>query len=100
MASSVRETIREDGLRIITKRLPYTKRTRLAILCSVGSAYDPPGYEGLHHYLEHAVHMGTQSRTSHEIRALTEQYFLTHNAETRQTETIYFGEAVFTRIES
>lgn len=94
---SVRETIREDGLRIITKSMPSTKRVRIAVVALVGSAHDPPGKDGLFHFFEHMAFKGTETKTAKELKELFGQYFLVANAATYRLWTSYFGESVYRR---
>ncbi|MCG2695044.1 insulinase family protein [Candidatus Parcubacteria bacterium] len=96
-SNSLRETVRKDGLRIITKKLPYTKRVRVAVEVGVGSAYDPSGYEGLAHFLEHMAFAGTKFQQSADINMAVSQYLLDFGAYTAELGITYFGEAVYTR---
>lgn len=94
---SLRESTREDGLRIITKRMPNTSRMRIAVRAGVGTAHDPPGYEGLQHFYEHMAFAGTTSLSSAELNAILGHRFRSSNAETSTLSTTYYGEAVYTR---
>jgi predicted Zn-dependent peptidase len=95
---SLKEYKRVGGLRIITKQLPHTKRVRVAIVVGVGAAHDPPGYEGLAHLLEHTVFSGTLRRTSDEIELAMKKYCLDWNGMTGRLFSIYYAEAVYTRL--
>lgn len=93
--TSVQETVREDGLRIISKRVRATNRIRLAVIANVGSAYD--NIPGTHHFREHMAFSGTTTRTAAEISKLMGRYFQEYNAFTGRLDTLFFGEAVYTR---
>lgn len=93
----VEETIRDDGLRIISCRVP-SKRVDVSLIANVGSAYDPPGKEGLFHYFEHVVFQGTQRRTREELRMLQTR-FLNLNAFTGRMRTQFWCEAVPRKLE-
>ena len=97
---AVEESERADGLRIITRRVPHTKRVRVAVMVRVGSGYDPPGSEGLFHFFEHMAFRGTLRRSAAEIYQFRDQYLLDSNASTGRTDTTYYGEVVYTRLES
>lgn len=88
------ETIRDDGLRIVTARVP-SKKVYFEILAQVGSAYDPPEKRGLFHYFEHMAFKGTEKRMTEEIRAFARRNLLEHNASTGRLETNYYGKAVY-----
>jgi len=92
----IRETFRDDGLRIISVKVPF-KRIRFELTCRAGSAYDPPEKDGFFHYFEHMAFRGTSRRIEDEITSFSQRNLLMHNAYTAQTETCYFGEAVFTK---
>ena len=94
-SSSLQETIRSDGLRIITKRIFATKRVCLALIANVGSAYD--NVPGTHHFREHLAFSGTTTRSATEIKNLIGRYFLYSNAITEKLNTIFLGEAVYLR---
>lgn len=96
---SLHETVRPDGLRIISKFIPGTYRVRLVVRCNrAGSVYDPPGYEGLYHFIEHLVLADTKTRTSEEIQALVGRYLLDQDrfADIGATNTTYWGESLYT----
>jgi len=48
-----------NGLRVVCVEMPHLHSVELAIYLKVGSRNDPPGREGLSHFLEHALFRGT-----------------------------------------
>lgn len=90
----LQESIRRDGLRIVTKKMSHTERTRLALLAGVGSGHDTEETDGLAHFNEHMAFKGTQTRTWQQINATLGRYFLDSNAETGKLNTTYWGESV------
>lgn len=92
---SIQETIREDGLRIISKRVRATNRVRIVVIANVGSAYDD--IPGVHHFREHMAFSGTATRSNMEISQLIGRYFREYNAFTGRLDTLFFGEAVYVR---
>lgn len=88
------ETIRNDGLHIITCNVP-SKKAYIELVAHVGSAYDPPHQQGLFHYFEHMAFKGTQQRTVEEIRSFSRHNVLSSNASTGRMETTYYGTAVY-----
>lgn len=97
---SLNETVREDGLRIITKKMPYTKRTRVVMVAGSGSAYDPPEKDGLNHLFEHMAFKGTTSRPVDQLRPLLDRYCHFHNAYTDRLQTVYQAEGVYRHTET
>jgi len=92
------EYIRPDGLRIITKRMPYTKTLKFGVITRVGSAYDDADKHGQFHFFEHMAFKGTSTKSQQEINRLRERYLLSHNATTGQLETQYFASVPANRL--
>lgn len=88
------QTIRQDGLRILTKNIPYTKRANLVLMARSGSADDPAGRSGLFHFFEHMAFQGTPTRTKNDITSLFERYAFSHNASTAKLYTQYYAHSV------
>lgn len=88
MASTLNETVREDGLRVVTKRLPYTKRIHLSITAKVGSAYDGDDREGYFHFNEHMAFKGTLTKSMNRVKELLGR-FLVKNAFTQHSQITY-----------
>ncbi|MDD2852129.1 MAG: pitrilysin family protein [Desulfuromonadaceae bacterium] len=49
-----------NGLRVICVEMPHLHSVELAIYLKVGGRNDPPGREGLSHFLEHILFRGTK----------------------------------------
>ncbi len=85
-----RKFVLDNGLRIVTEKIPACKSVTIGIWVNVGSRDERPGEEGLSHFLEHMFFQGTRSRSptqiSREIDALGGEL----NAfTTRETTTFY-----------
>jgi predicted Zn-dependent peptidase len=89
----VQETVREDGLHIITGKVP-SKKVHMRLIAKVGSAYDPEDKKGLYHDFEHMAFKGTGSRSAHDISDFLLRNVLSNNASTSRLYTSYYGEAV------
>src|SRR3989338_695291 len=89
----INETVREDGLRIITGKVP-SKKVFVQMIAGVGSAYDPEGKDGLFHYFEHMAFKGSGRRNINEIRDFARKNILQSNASTGRLQTEFHGEAV------
>jgi predicted Zn-dependent peptidase len=95
----LKETIRRDGLRIITCAIPTQRMVLVSLSALVGSAYDPADRQGLFHYFEHMAFKGTETRTTKDIYAFTERNLLSTNASTYRDRTEYYGVAVHTKLD-
>lgn len=94
----LKETVREDGLRIITVSLPHKKKVYVELTCRVGSAYDPEDRQGLFHFFEHMAFKGTKCRTNEDIQSFAQRHLFDFNAVTRPLSTSYYATAVHTKM--
>lgn len=92
------ETIRKDGLRIITVSLPSQRKIYVELSCRVGSAYDPIDKQGLFHFFEHMAFKGTRRRSLEDIQSSIQRNLLVVNAVTHPLVTSYYGIAVYTKM--
>ncbi len=54
------KTLLENGLRVITVAMPHLHSAEVALYLKVGGRNDPPGKEGLSHFLEHMLFRGSR----------------------------------------
>jgi predicted Zn-dependent peptidase len=85
----INETIRKDGLRIITCYIPHKKSILVELIARVGSAYDPLDKLGLFHTFEHMAFKGTKKRTAKDLTSFAARNFINHNASTGALGTTY-----------
>lgn len=90
---SLRETTREDGMKIISRRLMGINTVRVGAVARVGSSFDPNNLHGLFHAFEHMGFQGTERRSADEIDSYTEEYLSSYNAYTDSLWTNFYGEA-------
>jgi len=81
-----------NGLRVVCVEMPHLHSAELAIYVKVGGRNDPPGREGLSHFLEHILFRGTADYASSlEIEAAFEAVGGTPNAATDAESTCYYS---------
>ena len=85
----INETIRKDGLHIISCYIPHRKTIHVELVARVGYAYDLPGKQGLFHCFEHMAFKGTSKRSSKELSSFSSRNFLNANAATGALGTTY-----------
>jgi len=56
------EDLTPAGLRVVTNRVAHVESVTIGIWINAGSREDPPGKQGLAHFLEHAVFKGAGTR--------------------------------------
>ena len=87
----IMDTTRRDGLRIVTKKLPYTNKVMISIVVLTGYAHDPKEFPGLFHFFEHMASAGTITRSAGEIARLLDRFSKENNAATGLIRTQYYG---------
>lgn len=60
----------ENGLRVVTVRMPHTRSVTVAVHLGVGSRYETDEAGGISHFIEHMLFKGTQRRPSAEAIAI------------------------------
>jgi predicted Zn-dependent peptidase len=85
------KAVLDNGLRVITSTMPYSRSVCLAILVGAGSCYESEEEAGVSHFAEHLFFKGTQRRpTSKEITQDIEGVGGIINAGTDKELTIFW----------
>ena len=56
-----------NGLRVLTEPLPHVESVSLGVWLETGLKDEPPGQEGINHFLEHMLFKGTRTRSALDI---------------------------------
>jgi len=81
----------DNALRVIIISDPHTDKAAAALNVGVGSLHDPIGREGLAHFLEHMLFLGTEEfPSSGEYQEFINTHGGNHNAYTAAEDTNYF----------
>ncbi len=81
-----------NGLRVVCVEMPHLHAAELAIYLKVGGRNDPPGREGLSHFLEHVLFRGTaEFPSSLAIESAFEIIGGAPNAATDAESTYYYS---------
>lgn len=67
MKETIQTTRLENGLTILTERMPDTRSASLVFWFNKGSRHEPAQLNGISHFIEHAVFKGTQKRSALDI---------------------------------
>src|SRR5437879_10905500 len=57
----------DNGVRVVTERIPSVRSVSIGIWVDVGSRDEQPGEEGFSHFIEHMVFKGTRRRSAEAI---------------------------------
>ncbi|MCL5733880.1 MAG: insulinase family protein [Patescibacteria group bacterium] len=85
----INETIRRDGLRIISCYIPYKRTIELELVSRAGFAYDPEDKKGLFHSFEHMAFKGTKNRSIKELQSFARKNLIDFSASTGALSTTY-----------
>jgi len=81
-----------NGLRVVCVEMPHLHSAELAVYLKAGARNDPPGKEGLSHFLEHILFRGTVDfASSQEIENAFEAIGGAPNASTDADSTCYYS---------
>lgn len=83
----IRETRFENGLVVLTDRMPSVRSVTLGFFFRVGSRHEPDELNGITHFIEHAVFKGTKRRTALDIAVEQDRLGGTLEAFTTHEET-------------
>ena len=82
----------ENGLRVVCVEMPHLHAAEMAVYLKVGGRNDPPGREGLSHFLEHILFRGTADfPSSLAIESAFEAIGGAPNAATDAESTYYYS---------
>ncbi|MCX7879831.1 MAG: insulinase family protein [Ignavibacteria bacterium] len=93
---SYEETLLDNGVLVITEKVPYFNSFAFGIGIRVGSRRDFPGYEGIAHFIEHLLFRRTKNLSSTQINELFESYGAYFNAFTTKEYTVFYVRALRT----
>lgn len=86
-----RKTILDNGLTIVSERVPELRSCSLGIWCRAGSRYETQTQAGLSHFLEHMFFKGTQRRSAYDIAVTMDSVGGQLNAFTDREQTCYYA---------
>ena len=85
-----RKVVLDNGVRLVTERMPSLRSVTIGIWVNVGSRDEAPGEEGFSHFIEHMFFKGTASRSAIQISREIDALGGEMNAfTTRETTTFY-----------
>ena len=87
--SEFRKTVLDNGLTIITERLPHVRSVSLGVWFKTGSRFEPSGKNGVAHFLEHMMFKATPRRSAREIVRQIEALGGMINAFTTKEQTCF-----------
>jgi len=80
----------ENGVRIVTEKIPYLRSVSVGLWFSAGSVYENINTNGMSHFLEHILFKGTKTRTARDIARAMDSVGGQLNAFTAKECTCYY----------
>lgn len=87
-------TTLENGIRVLTVKLPNRNSVGVGIWVKIGGRFEPKRLSGISHFLEHMLFKGTKHRSTRKIKADVEGVGGMLNAFTGEESTCYFVKIV------
>lgn len=96
---NIQTTRFENGLTILTDRMPDVRSATLGFFFRVGARHEPAELSGISHFIEHAVFKGTARRNALEIAIETDRLGGNFDAFTMHEETGFVVKVVDCQLE-
>ena len=84
----------QNGVRIVSEHIPYTRSISLGIWVDAGSRYELPEENGITHFIEHMLFKGTANRTAKQIAESFDRIGGEVNAFTSKEHTCYYAKVL------
>jgi predicted Zn-dependent peptidase len=100
MDEPVAKTILKNGIRIVTKRMPYTCSVSMGVWVNVGARDESELESGLSHFIEHMIFKGTRKRSAFQIAKEFDAIGGQTNAFTTMENTCYYARVIDSQMET
>jgi len=98
--AEVAKTLLDNGIRIISKRMPHLNSVSMGVWVAVGARDESLSESGMSHFIEHMIFKGTQRRTAFDIAKAFDAIGGQSNAFTAYENTCYHAKALDTHLET
>ena len=100
MTKAVKRTVLDNGIRVLTKHMPYVRSVSMGVWVDVGARDESPAENGLSHLIEHMIFKGTRRRSAYDIAKEFDAIGGHTNAFTSFENTCYHAKVMDIRLES
>ncbi|MGD2097479.1 MAG: pitrilysin family protein [Desulfobacterales bacterium] len=94
----VNKTRLENGIRILSQKMPHTRSVSMGVWVNVGARDEKPAESGLSHFIEHMIFKGTRRRSAYQIAKEFDAIGGHTNAFTTMENTCYHGKVMDTHM--
>jgi len=95
----VKSTLK-NGIRIVTKNMPYARSVSMGVWVNVGARDESALESGLSHFIEHMIFKGTQKRSAFQIAKEFDAIGGNTNAFTTMENTCYYARVIDSHTET
>ena len=96
----VDKTVLKNGIRIVTKKMPYTRSVSMGVWVNVGARDETLPESGLSHFIEHMIFKGTRRRSAFQIAKEFDAIGGQTNAFTTMENTCYHARVLDTHTDT
>ncbi|MDL1963406.1 MAG: insulinase family protein [Deltaproteobacteria bacterium] len=100
MDKIVNKTILNNGIRILSKKIPHARSVSMGIWVNVGARDEAPSENGLSHFIEHMIFKGTKKRSALQIAKEFDSIGGNTNAFTTMENTCYHAKVMDTHLDT
>ncbi len=100
MADGANKTTLENGVRILTEKMPYSRSVSMGVWVSVGARDEEAAESGLCHFIEHMIFKGTRKRSAFQIAKEFDAIGGYSNAFTAMENTCYHAKVLDSHLET
>ena len=100
MNPTVNKTILDNGVRIVSMKMPHVRSVAMGVWVQVGSRDETDAESGLSHFIEHMIFKGTARRTAFQIAKEFDAIGGQTNAFTSMEHTCYHARVLDTQLET
>ena len=92
--SGYQRTVLDNGIRVITEKIPYLRSVSIGVWVMIGSRDEQPDENGISHFIEHLLFKGTEKRTAFDIAKEIDSVGGTLNAFTGREYTCFYAKVI------
>jgi len=100
MDAQVNKTVLQNGIRILTQKMPHALSVSMGVWVNVGARDENPAENGLSHFIEHMIFKGTRQRTAFQIAKEFDAIGGHTNAFTTMENTCYHARVMNTHTDT
>jgi len=100
MDKIVSKTTLNNGIRILSKKIPHAHSVSMGIWVNVGARDEAPTENGLSHFIEHMIFKGTKKRSALQIAKEFDSVGGNTNAFTTMENTCYHAKVMDTHVDT